>query len=342
MALSLAEKMALKTRGKKAAANEAVEKKEPVKRASPPPRQTESSGSLLRQQMEAAAIDQTVRYIDIERIDIEAQVRTDFDEEYIQDLAIDFALNEAHPYQPKNPVTIYERANGRFLLDTGENRMRAIRYGQAHREELGVNDVTAFTQVRASVIGPEPEKIKRVQSQVKENILRDELNYAELGNALKLFFTENPSATQTQAAEWCGFQNSNSGRVKVNKALKLMKLDQDLIDQVANDKIAVDSAITEQAQRTQQQATATFVDNQQEAESVVTQPAVKTAKPKHAKQQTISIPLDKGVELIQLMNWAANQASLEAVPLKKSPNRKEIMEALKGDLLDKLIERIAD
>ena len=347
MALTLTEKLAQRKKDREAIAADANANKDPANRATPPPRTAESSNSLLRQQMEAANIDQSVRYIDIDLLDIEEQVRNKFDEEYIQDLAIDFALNETHPYQPKNPITVYERPNGRFLVDTGENRTRAIMYGREHREELGVSDVTAFTQIRATVQGPEPDKIDRIQSQVKENVLRDELNYAELGNALKYFFEKNPNATQIQAAEWCGFKNCNSGRVKVNKALKLMKLDQDLIAQVANEEIAVDKAMNEQTRRTQKAATEHLVDNQQASteeflKEDTPQTAETTRKPKHVKQQNISIPLEKAVNLVQLINWAAKQTSLEEIPFKKSPNRKDVLDALKNDVLDQLIKRISD
>ncbi|MDX1694891.1 MAG: hypothetical protein R3208_14085 [Ketobacteraceae bacterium] len=338
---TLAEKLAARKKAKEQSAIDDSNNAD-VSRATPPPRKTESSGALLRQQMNAANIDQSVRYVDIELIDIEEQVRTSFDLDYIQDLAIDFTLNEAHPFQPKSPITLYERPNGRFLLDTGENRVRAVKYGRDNREALGVNDVTAFTQIRASIIGPEPEKIKRVQSQVKENILRDDLNYVELGRALEMFFQENPNATQAQAAEWCGFKNANSGRVKVNTALKLMKLDQDLIDQVAADELAVQRAFAEQEQRTQTQASGNLVDSLQDASdtnSAPSKPAPKKAKPK--KQQTISLPLEVGVELISLINWAAKKEGLDEFSLKKSPSRKDVMDAINSDELKELMKRIS-
>ena len=339
---TLAERLAARKKTKEQPAGDDTQSPEEVSRATPPPRRTESSGELLRQQMNAANIDQSVRYVDIELIDIEEQVRTSFDLEYIQDLAIDFTLNDTHPFQPKSPITLFERPNGRFLLDTGENRVRAVKYGRENREELGINDVTAFTQIRASIIGPEPEKIKRIQSQVKENILRDDLNYVELGRALELFFKENPDATQAQAAEWCGFKNANSGRVKVNTALKLMKLDDDLVEQVAKDDLAVQRAFAEQEQRTQSKASANLA-NQQLATNTSATPSTKPAakKPKAKKQQTISLPMEIGVELIQLINWAAKKEGLDELTLKNSPSRKDVMDAINSDELKELMKRIS-
>lgn len=216
-------------------------------RPAPPPK-TLTAADVLRQQQQAANADTSVLFIDIELIDVESQIRTEFDEDYCTDLALDFVHSGA--YQPKQPITVFRRGNGRFLLDDGENRLRAMKFADAHRVELGITDPTAFKSVRATVLqGPEPSKLERLQSQARANLLRDSLNDVDLASAVSLYMNENPAASKSDAAKWVGFVNLESGRVKVHNALRILECDADLIDDVRKGALASSRALMIQAER---------------------------------------------------------------------------------------------
>ena len=355
---TLAERMAVRKTAKKEKQNPSVktapdtspDKKasSKIKKATPPPR-TESSTDIIRRQQSEANVDRSVRYIDLDLIDTEKQVRGNFDEEYIMDLAIDFA--ESEEKQPNNPITVFEKEDGRFLLSTGENRTRAMLYARDNRSTLNVVDITAFTQIRATIKGLAPEsKIDRTQFQVKENVMRDDLNAAELGYALLEYFEANPDASQTDAAKWCGFKNSNSGRVKVNNALKLMKIDKDLIDQVAkqtlspNKAFKINEAKLSEAQQEKNSPVTTTTNTQNPTSKTSTPKKKKSEKIASApkKQQTVNVPLETAAKLSNLLNWAATQQGLETIKLASKPNRKEVIDAINSDLLDLVMETIED
>lgn len=205
------------------------------------------SESLISKENTLHDIDTSVRLIDLDLIDIETQIRSTFDENHVADLALDFISSGL--MQPKQPVTVYRRDNGRYLLDAGENRLRAMRYADAKRDGLGITDPAAFKRIRATILGDEPCKLDRLQSQARENLLRADLNDVDLANAVKQFMEANPKASQTDAAKWVGFINIASGRVRVNNALKLLTCDDDLIAGVRRGEIAASRALVMQAER---------------------------------------------------------------------------------------------
>lgn len=325
-----------------------------------PPPKTITAADVMRNQMSAASIDTSVRFIDLDLIDVEEQVREDFDDAYILDLACEFALDPTH--QPQNPVTLFERENGRYLLDTGENRTRAMRYAREHREEFGVTDPTAFTAIRATIRGPEPTQLKRTQSQVKENVLQKNLNMLELGKGLLQFFGDNPDASQAEAAAWCGFRNQESGRVKVNTALKLMRCDTDLLERVKQKDLSVQRALEIQDARTREQqmeklspekeipAPKAGTSKDDTGGAVATPPPEKGegAKPKRSKlleaapkkQMTVTVPLERALQIGQLVNWIATQKGLEPLVLGATPGRKEAMAFINSSLIDEIVETI--
>lgn len=310
-----------------------------VTKGSPPPR-SESSSTLLRQQLVAANQDKSVQYIDIDLIDVEDQVRKSFDQEHIEDLAIDFAANTSSPYQPDQPISVY-RNGGRFLLSSGENRLRAVRWGRDHKAELGIDDVMAFTQIRATIIeGDMPDKLQREQRRVKENVMRNDLNDAELGRALLDFFKANPKATQADAVAWCGFQKANSGRVKVNRALKLMKLDADLIEQVSSNKLATDRAFKEQDLRRQQAQAPGATKTEKTAAKAPARTSKASNSIKARKSQTVELSLDQAHKAALLITELAQKHQLDFTAVTENSSRKEVLDLLNSPLLEELIKRI--
>ena len=337
--------------------NNASNPQEPAVGA-PPPR-TATAADIMRKQMESASIDQSVRFIDLDLIDVEAQVREEFDMDYIMDLATDFALSPSK--QPDQPITVFSRANGRYLLSRGENRLRAMKFARDNRDALGSQDPTDFTSIRATIAGPEPDtQIEKTQVQVKENVLRDGLKLPELGKALLTFFEENPNATQSDAAAWCGFRNQASGRVKVNNALKLMKCDSDLIERVRKKQLSAEKAFAIQEAREAEKNThdiqselstsaltaVATTDTGGEAapvpEKVKPQKGKRIAALENApkKQVTVAIPLERVLQVGELVNWIAKQKGMEPISFGSSVGRKEAMTILNHPLFDSILESI--
>lgn len=351
MAGSLIEKMERKRQELLGAHKNETETARKASAVEPPPRTT-TAAEVMRNQMNAASIDTSVRFVDLDLIDVEEQVRDDFDEEYIKDLACDFAISPT--LQPNKPITLFERGNGRFLLDTGENRFRAMRYAREHRLELQIQDVTAFTTIRATIKGPEPSLLERTQSQVKENVLSKNLNMLELGKALLRYFNDNPSASQSEAADWCGFRNSGSGRVKVNTALKLMKCDEDLKARVSTRDLSVQRALEIQEARIheKQQAPILVAAGDVSPPTATTDTGAAAAKPSPGKgagskptrsqvletapkkQVTVAVSLEKTLQIGEVLNWIGQQKGLGTIDIGTTPGRKDAMAILNSELLD--------
>ncbi len=306
---------------------------EEPKRATPPPR-SQSSAEIMREQSQLANVDKSVQFVDVDLIDVETQVRKKFDQDYIRDLCLDFIANDEAPFQPEQPVTLYARGNGRYLLEAGENRLRAVLFGRENKEALGITDPTAFTIIRATIKSNVPAALKKTQKQVKENVLRSDLTYAELAQALVQFFKEHPKATQADAVEWCGFRNANSGRVKVNKALKLLECDKDLQAAVANDELSIAKAFEQQELRKKEVTQPEVTDKPEEKPK-----AKKTPAKKHQKtQSSISVSSDTLNDVLQVLGWAASQAGIDwAIP--ENPTRKEVLALLNSPELQALKEK---
>jgi hypothetical protein len=330
-------------------------KTEDIRKATPPPREASSQTPtvMMKEQIAAAGIDTSVQFIDLDLIDTEetGQVRSFFDPERIMDLAIEFS--ESREKQPDHPITLFQKSDGRYLLSGGESRVRAMKYAREHRTELNVEDVTAFTQVRATILQNMPvNKIERTRKQLKENLLRDDLNLAELGMAMQEFLKEYPNATHKEAAEWVGFKNSNSGRVKISNALKLMEISPQLIKQVLAQEISANKAFKIHEEQIKEAAAEKreAVLNTETKENSDSTLKKQPKKPKKSEQiaaapkkkQTISVPLETATKLSTLINFIAQQHDLDTPALGDKPSRKDIIATINSDLLEKILEKITE
>ncbi|MCX7166579.1 MAG: ParB/RepB/Spo0J family partition protein [Rhodocyclales bacterium] len=117
----------------------------------------------------------TVLNIPVELIDTAPQVRTKFKEETIAELAADI---RAHGIL--QPLVVQQRGQ-RFTLLIGERRLRAIRY---------LGDTTA-PAILATVSADMAEEV-----QLMENIQRENLNTADLAEAIKGLWKKHGSVTE--------------------------------------------------------------------------------------------------------------------------------------------------
>ena len=265
--------------------------------------------------------DEMVQLIDLALIDIESQIRTCFDDNYIVDLALDFVASGL--MQPKQPITVFQRNNGRYLLDAGENRIRAMRYAASQREAMGVKDTAAFTAIRATVLGLEPDKLSRLQSQARENLLHDALNDIDLARAVKQFLDATPGATHTDAANWLGFVNVKSGRVRVHNALKLLQCDDDLVDAVRAGKLAASRALTMQTERNAQSA----------AES--TSSSATSVRPK-----AVPLPFDAVQRVSEILLAVAQSNGIELLASDAELTRETVKKLFAAPELTTLLDRL--
>lgn len=116
------------------------------------------------------AVIAEVHLIALERIEIEAQVRTEFDEASIIELAADI---ETHGLL--QPVLVNPCGDERYRLICGERRLRAIRH-------LGHKEIPA-------VITKIEDKAARLM-QLAENIQREDMSLKDTATAIRALFDE--------------------------------------------------------------------------------------------------------------------------------------------------------
>lgn len=307
-----------------------------------------------------ANTDPSVVLLDMDLIDIEEQVRREFDQDFIEDLACDFALSPNN--QPNQPVTVWTRPNGRYLLDDGENRYRGMDFAAKNRKQLGIKDLTAFTTIRATVRGAEGNKLDRVQSQAKANLLRNQLTDVEIGNAARLYLEENPEATHTDVAKWLGFQKEGSARVKISNALKLLNnCDQDLINLVKVGDLGARKALKIQDERNTEQRDIKRLETQainnpniEAPESVESTEEIvesKAAKPKKSektlkkavsrkKTTTVNIDVEALKTAAQLIHLLTDMHDIECTELEDEMDRKKLNSLFQTETLKEILDKI--
>lgn len=203
--------------------------------AAPLVKQGGSLSEIQKAEREKASQDSSARLLDMALIDTEKQVRHVFDQDHIEDLASTFISSGLN--QPDQPITVWERPNGRFLLAAGENRLKAQKLNY---ESLG----DEFIAIRTTVLGPEPStRLERQGVRLRENVLRDDLNDAELALSAAEYKNENPEATLADISGWIGFKNVSTGRSKISRALKLLEMDSDIFEAVLSEDLPLSRAI---------------------------------------------------------------------------------------------------
>lgn len=282
-------------------------------------------------------IDTSVKLIDIALIDVEEQVRKNFSDEYIRDLAEDFSKSET--YQPNKPITVWERGNGRYLLDDGENRFRAFKWAAENRDSFGIEDLTAFTAIRATVRGPEPDLLERRRSQAKANLLSDQLTDYEAAATAQLFLKENPEANHGDAAEWIGFKNRNSGRVKLSRALKVLETcDADLLEEFKANAIGARKALEIQDIRNKESSRQTDIEDKPQPENngepqnnKKSESEKALAKAKSGKK-ALTMPIDiEALKVIAELVLGEDAEKLSRKELKALFDKEKLQAALVGE-----------
>lgn len=213
---------------------------------------------VMRQESEDSRLDKSVRFLPLDAIRIEKQIRA-VDYDMVDDYAR--TIRESKTKQPINPITVYQDPDGHYILETGEHRLRAQ---MLNRDEHAGGDANAYQTIRATVNDTKRTPLERKQEQVRENLLRNELNPVELAVVVREFLDENPDATLAQAAAWAGFSSDkiSTGRSTISRALKLLDSEQtDIIEAVASGDMPMSKAIKEVDRRDKDGAESTEQSN---------------------------------------------------------------------------------
>lgn len=210
----------------------------------------ETSSKVIAEQYQENNIDNAARIVDISLIDVEKQIRQKFDMEYIESLAKQIAASDRK--MPDTPIKVWQRSNGRLLLDDGENRYRAMKFAAENRASLGVNDLSAFTSVNVVIRGDEPNKTVRTVSQWVANE-HDELYDFEKLEVLTNLMELNAGITLKELAEMLNEKNVNTSVSNFSRMFKASKeCDADILAKFNTGEYSARQALSYQAQKDKQ------------------------------------------------------------------------------------------
>lgn len=338
--------MDLKKFGKKADQKEAP--KAPSKEA---PKAAENSlAAQQRAEREAANQDNSVRYVDMKLIDKEDQTRKEFDQEYIESLAADFASVSSK--QPDNPITLWEKPDGRFMLATGENRLFAMEH---NLNTLGDEYISIRATIYAEAM---PENFfDREAVRLRENVKRKGYNDAELALSADLYKKEHPEASLADIAKWMQFPNIATGRNVISRCMKLLEADSDIFEQVRKGDLKLNAALNmikarekeakletqQEGYELEQELDGTAQDEEGQPKPPVKKPVTKKSDQiaSGKKKVTYSITEDDANNVITIINHLGQQLDPESDQLldPKKYTRKDF-KVLLSEHLPELIEQL--
>ena len=154
--------------------------------------------------------DTAVRWIPIDRVIAKKQIREEFDEEELNELAASFR----ELGQQTACLVYWSEIDEAFVIVAGERRFRAAQL--ANKDTLKCN-----------VMDHEPSDQEHLELQLVENVQRTDLSAIEESKAYQRFIDEF-GYTQAQIAKRTGKNQSS-----ISRALKLMKLPTEIRDELA-------------------------------------------------------------------------------------------------------------
>lgn len=165
--------------------------------------------SKLPARLKGTKPDKNIRVVSLDQVVARKQIREEFDEEALQELAS--SLKEHGQLQPC--TGFFCEADKKFVLVAGERRFRA-----AQIAELGT--------LRMNVLDHEPEEAECHEIQLIENVQREDLNPIEEARGYQRFI-DDFGWSQRDIATKTGKNQST-----VNRALALLKLPPVILDEL--------------------------------------------------------------------------------------------------------------
>ncbi len=159
-----------------------------------------NTGALKHSVVESVTAMQRIPITDI--VPNPKQPRKDFDEQALQDLAHSIKLHDL-----VQPITVSQRADGKYLLIAGERRWRASKLA-------GMKDLPAYVR--------KANDQQLLELALLENLQREDLNAMEIALSYKRMM-EELNQTQEEVAERMGKERST-----VANYIRLLKLPPDI------------------------------------------------------------------------------------------------------------------
>jgi len=159
--------------------------------------------------------DKTALLVPLDTIIVQSQVRKALDPDFIQALSQNI---KAH--QQMQPITVVALPDGQYLLESGENRFRAISLLRAQEPEVAL-----FQTIRVTVV--ENDGRRKVR-QFHENVQRCHLNPVDEAKAIRDIAEEMGLKTEREIADALHIPQK-----RVNRRLSLLKQSQEIQDAVA-------------------------------------------------------------------------------------------------------------
>lgn len=166
-------------------------------------------------QLKGVKKDTSTRWVPLERIITKKQIREEFDEEELNELAA--SLREHG--QQQACLVFWSEEDEAFVIVAGERRFRAAQL--AGKETL-----------KCSLMEHEPSDQEHLELQLVENVQRSDLSAIEEAKAYQRFIDEF-GYTQGEIAKRTGKNQSS-----ISRSLKLMKLPEEIREELARTKAA--------------------------------------------------------------------------------------------------------
>ena len=163
--------------------------------------------------------DTNTRWIPLTKIVAKKQIREEFRDEDLEELAASF---RQHGQQQACKV-YWSTADDAFVIIAGERRFRAAQRA-------------GFETLKCDVMEQEPSAVEFLELQLVENVQRTDLSAIESAKAYQRFIDEF-GYTQAQIAERTGKNQST-----ISRALKLLKLPEEIRDELARTNAAMSIA----------------------------------------------------------------------------------------------------
>ena len=262
--------------------------------------------------------DKTALVVPLDAIIVKSQVRNELDQDFIQALSQNI---KAH--QQMQPITVVALADGQYLLESGENRFRAISLLRAQEPE-----VPLFQTIRVTVV--ENDGGRRVR-QFHENVQRCHLNPVDEAKAIRDIAEEMGLKTEREIGDALHIPQK-----RVNRRLSLLKQSQEIQDAVAagnitqndidNNNVVVEDVIA---------ASMASTNDKPASSSAGSKKSKKIAKKKLSPSVSIGVTVLN--DLIALVNEMSESREIDVIERGRDLKPKQVL-ALLVDQIAKLKE----
>jgi ParB family chromosome partitioning protein len=167
--------------------------------------------ATIPSRLKGTKADKNTRKVPLDQIITRKQIREDFDEDALQELA-----NSFREHGQRQPCTLFwSETDGKYVLVAGERRFRAAQ-------------IAGLEDLRGDILDHVPDDAEHHELQLIENVQREDLNPIEEAKAYQKF-VDDFGYTQEQIAKKTG-----KSQGAISRALKLIKLPEEIRAQLVS------------------------------------------------------------------------------------------------------------